>query len=230
MLSGIWLFETPWTIARQALCPWGFSRQEYWSGLPCPPPGDLPNPWIESRCPALQADSFPSEPPGKPKNIVVGSLSLLQGNFPIQESNQGLLRRWILYQPSYQGIIFRLLFFSGARQVDYILFWKINTKLTRNLLLKKRNGKLALLHTETFIKTLLLNETIPFAATWIELNVPRAGHALQWEATATRIAYSTTREERPISETRESPYAATMTQHSRKREDADSQIEKTNWG
>ena len=44
------------------LCPWGFSRQEYWSGLPCPPPGDLPNPGIELRSLALQADSLPSEP------------------------------------------------------------------------------------------------------------------------------------------------------------------------
>ena len=48
------------------LCPWGFSRQEYWSGLPCLPPGDLPNPGIEPRYPALQTDSLPSEPPGKP--------------------------------------------------------------------------------------------------------------------------------------------------------------------
>ena len=47
-------------------CPWGFSRQEYWSGLPCPPPGDLPNPGIEPRSPALQVDSLLSEPPGKP--------------------------------------------------------------------------------------------------------------------------------------------------------------------
>ena len=50
----------------QALCPWGFSRQEYWSGLPCPPPGDLPYPGIEPRSPELQADSLLSEPPGKP--------------------------------------------------------------------------------------------------------------------------------------------------------------------
>ena len=46
--------------------PWGFSRQEYSSGLPCPPPGDLPNPGIEPRSPALQVDPSPSEPPGKP--------------------------------------------------------------------------------------------------------------------------------------------------------------------
>ena len=47
------------------LCPWGFSRQEYWSGWPCPPPGDLPNPGIEPRSPPLQVDLLPSEPPGK---------------------------------------------------------------------------------------------------------------------------------------------------------------------
>ena len=48
------------------LCPWGFSRQEYWSGLPCRPPGDLPNAGIDPRSPELQADSLPAELPGKP--------------------------------------------------------------------------------------------------------------------------------------------------------------------
>ena len=82
----------------------GFSRQEYWSGLPCPPPGDLPNPGIKPRSPSLQADSLSSEPPEKPKNMGEGGLSLLQGIFPIQESNWGFLNcRWILYQLSYQG-------------------------------------------------------------------------------------------------------------------------------
>ena len=59
-------FVTPWTVARQAPLSMGFSRQEYWSGLPFPPPGDLPSPGIEPRSPALQADSLLSEPPGKP--------------------------------------------------------------------------------------------------------------------------------------------------------------------
>ena len=86
------------------LCPWGFSRPEYWSRLPCPPPGDLTNPGIKPRSPTLQADSLPSKPSGKPKNIGVGSLSLLQGIFLTQESNRGLLHyRQILYQLSYQG-------------------------------------------------------------------------------------------------------------------------------
>ena len=81
-----------------------FSRPEEWSGQLVPSPGDLPNPGIEPRAPTLQADSLLSEPPGKPKNTRVGSLSLLQGIFPAQELNQGLLHcRRILYQLSHQG-------------------------------------------------------------------------------------------------------------------------------
>ena len=57
---------TPWTVAHQDPPSMGFSRQEYWSGLPFPSPGDLPNPGIEPRSPALQADALTSEPPGKP--------------------------------------------------------------------------------------------------------------------------------------------------------------------
>ena len=55
-----------------------FSRREHWSGSPFPSPGDLPNPGIKPRSPALQADSLPAEPRGKPKNTGVGSLPLLQ--------------------------------------------------------------------------------------------------------------------------------------------------------
>ena len=57
---------TPRTVARQAPLSMGFSRQEYWSGLPFTSPGDLPSPGIEPGSPALQADSLSSEPPGKP--------------------------------------------------------------------------------------------------------------------------------------------------------------------
>ena len=81
-----------------------FSRPEYWSGEPFPSPGNLPNSGIEPRSPALQVDSLPAEPQGKPKNTGVGSLSLLQGIFLTQELNQGLLYcRQIPYQLSYQG-------------------------------------------------------------------------------------------------------------------------------
>ena len=65
-LSHVRLFVTPWTVAYEAPPSMGFSRQECWSGLPFPSPGDLPNPGIEPGSPALRADALPSEPPGKP--------------------------------------------------------------------------------------------------------------------------------------------------------------------
>ena len=65
-LSCVRLFTTLWTVAHQAPQSMEFSRQEYWSGLPFPSPGDLPNPGIEPGSPTLQADALPSEPPGKP--------------------------------------------------------------------------------------------------------------------------------------------------------------------
>ena len=70
-LSHVQLYVTPWTVACQAPLSVGFSRQEYQSGLPCPPPGDLPDPRIEPGSPALQVDSLPSEPPGKPTVILL---------------------------------------------------------------------------------------------------------------------------------------------------------------
>ena len=89
---------TPWPLQSME-----FSRPEYWSGYLFPSPGNLPNPEIEPRSPTLQADSLPAEPPGKPKNIGVGRLSLLLQIFQVQESKQGLLHcRWILYQTSNQ--------------------------------------------------------------------------------------------------------------------------------
>ena len=78
--------------------------QEYWSGLPCPPPGDLPNPGIKFRSPSLQEESLPSEPPGKPMKTGMGSLSLPQRIFLTQGLNWCLLHcRQIIYPLSYQG-------------------------------------------------------------------------------------------------------------------------------
>ena len=68
LLSHIRLFATQLTVTCQAPLSMGFSRQEYWSGWPCPSPGDLPDPGIEPGSPALQGDSFLTEPPGKPSN------------------------------------------------------------------------------------------------------------------------------------------------------------------
>ena len=73
-LSHVQLFATLWTVAHQASPPsTGFSRQEYWSRLPFPSLGDLPDPGIELRSPTLQADTLPSEPPGKLINKINGS-------------------------------------------------------------------------------------------------------------------------------------------------------------
>ena len=69
-LSRVQLCATLWTVAHQAPQSMGFSRQEYWSGLPFPSPGDLPDPGIEPRSPALQADALTSEPRGKPLTIL----------------------------------------------------------------------------------------------------------------------------------------------------------------
>ena len=111
---------TPWTVACQAPLSMGFSRQEYWSGLPFPSPGDLPNPGMEPRSPLLQVDSLPAEPQGKPRNTGVGSLPLLQGLFLTQGLNRHpLYCRWILYQLSYQrswhiNSIINQIFLSGT--------------------------------------------------------------------------------------------------------------------
>ena len=65
-LSRVQLFVTPWTVAYQAPASLGFSKQEYWSGLPFPSPGDLPDPGIEPVSPTLWTDALPSETPGNP--------------------------------------------------------------------------------------------------------------------------------------------------------------------
>ena len=70
LLSLVRLFATPWTVAYQAPLSMEFFRQKYWSGLPFPSAGDLPDPGIEPVSPALQADAIPSEPPGKPPSSI----------------------------------------------------------------------------------------------------------------------------------------------------------------
>ena len=74
--SHVWLFETLWTVVCQAPLSMAFSRQEYWIGLPCPPPGDLPYPMIKpapSASPARQADSLPLSHQESPNSVPVDS-------------------------------------------------------------------------------------------------------------------------------------------------------------
>ena len=77
LLSHVQLFVTPWTIAYQASLFMGFSRQEYWSGLPFPSSGDLPDSGIEPGCPALQADDLPTELCGR--SMLEGSEAQKEG-------------------------------------------------------------------------------------------------------------------------------------------------------
>ena len=79
-LSHVRLFVTPWTVAHQASPSMGFSRQEYWSGLPFPSPGDLPDPGIKPRSPTLEADALTSEPPGI-LNEVLSSLQIHSSHY-----------------------------------------------------------------------------------------------------------------------------------------------------
>ena len=86
-LSHIWFLATLWTVAHQVPLSMGLFRQEYWGGLPFPPPGDLPDPGIEPWLSELQAVSLPSEPPGKHlytlpcvKQIASGRLLYSTGN------------------------------------------------------------------------------------------------------------------------------------------------------
>ena len=68
--SWVQLLVILWTAAHQAPLSMGFSRQENWSGLPCPPPRDLPDPGLELASLALQVHSLPTEPPGKPEPVL----------------------------------------------------------------------------------------------------------------------------------------------------------------
>ena len=92
-LSGVQLFATPWTGARQVPLSMGFSRQEYWSGLPFPPPGDLPDPGIGLASPALAGRFLTIEPPGKP-HICIYSYT---NGIPCREYS------WKDYHDSLQG-------------------------------------------------------------------------------------------------------------------------------
>ena len=95
----------PVHVAYQASLSMGFSRQEYWSGLPFPSPGDLPDSGTEPGSPTLEADALISEPPGKPKNTGVGCHSLFQEIFPTQGLNPGLPHcRQTLYRLSHREV------------------------------------------------------------------------------------------------------------------------------
>ena len=98
-LSRVRLFVTPW--AHQVFCPWGFSRQEYWSGLPCPPPGEFFQPRDRTQVSHIAGKFFTIWSSRKPKNIGVGGLSLFQGSsLPMNQTRvsciaHGFYTNWV---------------------------------------------------------------------------------------------------------------------------------------
>ena len=119
LLSHVRLFATPWTVVYQAPLSMEFSRQEYWSGLPFPSPGDLPNLGIKPGSPTLQADALPSEPPGKP---IVWICHILF----IYASVDGHLGRPLIWT-----VIDSLIqFFCGYISIQYISDWHLKIRTT----------------------------------------------------------------------------------------------------
>ena len=92
--SHVWLCATLWTVACQAPLCIGFSRQEYWNELPCPPPGDLPYAGIKPTSPALQADSLPLAPHGKPKVQTAKKTGVIGGRWRCPIAQMRELGQW----------------------------------------------------------------------------------------------------------------------------------------
>ena len=114
-LSRVHLFVTPWTVAYQDLRSMGFSRQEYWSGLPFPFPGDLPNPEIEPGSPALQTDPLPSKPLGNPYLSIVRTIyDKLTANIILNSEN---MKAFPLRLGTRQGCTLSLLLFNIVLEV-----------------------------------------------------------------------------------------------------------------
>ena len=115
VVSDSW--QTHGLYPARLLCPWGFPQQEYWSGLPSPPPGDFPNPGIEPKSPALQTDSLPSEPPGG--SPWAQGWELLPGSsFPPMEPSKA---SWVFWEQGPWDMILTLSKFLLLKGVSQLL-------------------------------------------------------------------------------------------------------------
>ena len=131
--SCVRFFSTPWAIAWQTRLSMGFTREEYWSGLPCPPPEDLSDPGMEPASPAspaLQEDSLPTEPPGKPNicsevKCESENCSVVSDLWPHGYTVHGILQarilEWVAFPFSRESSQPRIEHRSPALQVDSLL-------------------------------------------------------------------------------------------------------------
>ena len=104
-------FATPWTVAHQVPPSMGFPRQGYWSGVPCPPPGELPNPGEELRSPALVGRFFTTEPLEKPLHLPTVPIFRGSGKYLLYEKNEVKARdrEWKKYEFHYDNVLWALL-------------------------------------------------------------------------------------------------------------------------
>ena len=121
-LSRVWLFATPWAVAYQAPPSMGFPRQECWSELPFPPPGDLPNPGIEPWSPILQADALLSEPPGK--SLKWKSDNNLEERMKI-ENNHSVDKSWWYFHIYFRTKVLSHFYNFFYLKVVWFCFWKV---------------------------------------------------------------------------------------------------------
>ena len=143
-LSHVWLFATPWTVAHQALLSMRFSRQEYWSGLPFPPPGDLPDPGIEPGSPAFRQTLYRLSHQGSPdfptNSVFAASHKFLYVIFSILFSSKYFLIP-VMFCFSYMGYLdVWFLVFKWIFLVMHMLllsnlnaFWSLNIVYTTQI-------------------------------------------------------------------------------------------------
>ena len=116
-------FVIPWTVARQPPLSMGFPRQEYWNGLPCPSPGDLPDPGIKLASPALAGRFFTTEPPAKPSKILIAILKLNMLLQIMSRESKEQLFCTINHKNTFQSVIF-------YQRLDYLLIHQLENNTT----------------------------------------------------------------------------------------------------
>ena len=135
-LSHIWLSATAQTVAHQAPLSKGILQWEYWSGLPCPPPGDLPNSGMEPGSPALQANTLPAELPRKPQDITkYCANNIFYAILSSSKRKMFLLISWDRYS------------LKGEKQIAFLQLWLAFLSPVQNLN-TKNPGDLLLFHSE----------------------------------------------------------------------------------